>query len=112
MPKQNLFHGPEHDPQKDQDEDHVPSTGQFHTPVWTDEIPEHRQGAKHLVQESFPSWPGYYTSTFGQNVRAEFDKFIQNPNLADIDCHVIFSIVEYLVVVSVIVAALQKRGTA
>ncbi|KAK8102756.1 hypothetical protein PG984_015902 [Apiospora sp. TS-2023a] len=50
---------------------------------------------KHLVQESFPSWTGYYTSTFGQNVRAEFGKFIKNPNPTDIDCHVIFSIVEY-----------------
>ncbi|KAK8877295.1 hypothetical protein PGQ11_002241 [Apiospora arundinis] len=50
---------------------------------------------KHLVQESFPSWPGYYTSTFGQNVRAEFEKFLGNPNPTDLDCHVIFSIVEY-----------------
>ncbi|KAK8024144.1 hypothetical protein PG993_012210 [Apiospora rasikravindrae] len=50
---------------------------------------------KHLVQESFPSWPGYYTSTFGQNVRAEFGKFLRDPNPSDIDCHVIFSIVEY-----------------
>ncbi|KAK8068009.1 hypothetical protein PG996_007121 [Apiospora saccharicola] len=50
---------------------------------------------KHLVQESFPSWTGYYTSTFGQNVRAEFGNFIKNPNPTDIDCHVIFSIVEY-----------------
>ncbi|KAK8040557.1 hypothetical protein PG991_000345 [Apiospora marii] len=50
---------------------------------------------KHLVQESFPSWPGYYTSTFGQNIRAEFGKFLQKPNPTDLDCHVIFSIVEY-----------------
>ncbi|KAK8073750.1 hypothetical protein PG994_004649 [Apiospora phragmitis] len=50
---------------------------------------------KHLVQESFPSWPGYYTSSFGQNVRAEFGKFLRDPNPTDIDCHVIFSIVEY-----------------
>ena len=50
---------------------------------------------KHLVQESFPCWPGYYTSTFGQNIRAEFGKFLRDPNPTDLDCHVIFSIVEY-----------------
>ncbi|KAK8099243.1 uncharacterized protein PG998_012484 [Apiospora kogelbergensis] len=49
---------------------------------------------KHLVQESFPAWPGYYTSTFGQNVRSEFRTFLSNPSPTDLDCHVIFSIVE------------------
>lgn len=48
---------------------------------------------KHMIKESFHSWPGYYLTPFGQLLRKELDGFLHgSPD--DLDFHAMFNISE------------------
>ncbi|KAI1466588.1 uncharacterized protein F4812DRAFT_465817 [Daldinia caldariorum] len=50
---------------------------------------------KHLVNDSFSAWPGYWALPFGRSARAAFHMFLENGYPDYRECHEIFNIMEH-----------------
>ncbi|KAI5921854.1 hypothetical protein F4810DRAFT_721821 [Camillea tinctor] len=50
---------------------------------------------KHLIQESFGAWPGYWALDFGQKAMAEFVQFVNTIKPDELTCHEFFNILEH-----------------
>ncbi|KAI1401493.1 hypothetical protein F4819DRAFT_486522 [Hypoxylon fuscum] len=50
---------------------------------------------KHLVEESFEAWPGYWSLSFGRSAMADFRKFLDNVSPEHTDCHEMFNVLEH-----------------
>ncbi|KAI0602631.1 hypothetical protein F4775DRAFT_588196 [Biscogniauxia sp. FL1348] len=57
---------------------------------------------KHLVQESFGAWPGFWALSFGQKVMEEFIQFVNTPAPDDLTCHEFFNILEHRATMNVL----------
>ncbi|KAI0010907.1 hypothetical protein F4779DRAFT_575948 [Xylariaceae sp. FL0662B] len=49
---------------------------------------------KHLIKESFESWPGYWTLPLGKIAKAKFQEFLRDPSPELHDCHETFNVME------------------
>ncbi|KAI1488559.1 hypothetical protein F5X96DRAFT_644922 [Biscogniauxia mediterranea] len=57
---------------------------------------------KHLIQESFGAWPGFWALSFGQKVMVEFIQFVNTPAPDDLTCHEFFNILEHRATLNVL----------
>jgi hypothetical protein len=51
---------------------------------------------KHLIKESLNSWPGYYSTSFGQLLRRELDEYLDQTTHDDLEWHTMFNISKYI----------------
>ncbi|KAI1843662.1 hypothetical protein JX266_010108 [Neoarthrinium moseri] len=57
---------------------------------------------KHLIKESFRCWPGYYATTFGEDLRKGLELFMHRDSNDDVDWHEMFNIMEHRLTLNVL----------
>ncbi|KAI1742048.1 hypothetical protein F4680DRAFT_464304 [Xylaria scruposa] len=50
---------------------------------------------KCLIKESYLAWPDHWTSNFGEETKKDFERFMNNEEPDDLDCHEIFNVLEH-----------------
>ncbi|KAI1172859.1 hypothetical protein F4777DRAFT_590266 [Nemania sp. FL0916] len=64
---------------------------------------------RYLIEESYVAWPDYWVSSFGQETRREFERFIRVVQPDDSQCHEIFNILEHRARMSILADAIRCR---
>ncbi|KAI0188512.1 hypothetical protein EV127DRAFT_471246 [Xylaria flabelliformis] len=50
---------------------------------------------KCLIKESYLAWPDHWASNFGEETKKDFERFINNEEPDDLDCHEVFNVLEH-----------------
>ncbi|KAI8946523.1 hypothetical protein F4801DRAFT_593300 [Xylaria longipes] len=50
---------------------------------------------KCLIKESYVAWPDHWASSFGEDTKADFERFVNKEQPDDLDCHEIFNVLEH-----------------
>ncbi|KAI0544294.1 hypothetical protein F4679DRAFT_589657 [Xylaria curta] len=50
---------------------------------------------KCLIKESYLAWPDHWASNFGEETKKDFERFMNNEEPDDLDCHEIFNVLEH-----------------